>query len=194
MRQSDDEDANIPKIKPLPNIKCPLPNNVDGEWLYEETYNDSYLKRYYNIDVLKLNEKRQIERCKELRDQLVQSLGGEPGKYYAAIALDGDNMGEKIREAKSKEEHAERSRQLIDYAKEARQIVEEEHLGKLTYAGGDDLLALANLEDLLPILKKLRKKFPKFTSASAGVCVAHNKMPLGVVLQHARRMEKEAKK
>ena len=192
LRQSDDEDANIPKIKPLPNIKCPLPNNVDGEWLYEETYNDSYLERYYNIDVSKENV--QIERCKELRKQLVKLLKGEPGKYYAAIALDGDNMGKKIREAKSKKEHAERSRQLIDYSKEARRIVEEKHLGKLTYAGGDDLLALANLEDLLPILKKLREKFPKFTGASAGVCIAHNKMPLTNVLQHARDMEKAAKK
>ena len=153
--------------------------------------NDSYLERYYNIDVS--NQKGQIEHCKKLRKKLVQELG-EPGKYYAAIALDGDDMGEKIREAKSKEEHAERSRLLIDYSKEARRIVEEEHLGKLTYAGGDDLLALANLKDILPILKKLREKFPKFTSASAGVCIAHNKMPLTDVIRHARRMEKKAKK
>ena len=192
LRQSDDEEATIPTIKPLPKIKCPLPNNVDGEWLYEETYNDSYLERYYNIDVS--NGKGQIERCRELRNQLVQSLGGEPGKYYAAIALDGDDMGEKIREAKSQKQHAKRSKRLINYSKKVRRIVEEEHLGKLTYAGGDDLLALANLEDLLSILKKLREKFPRFTGASAGVCIAHNKMPLGDVLQHARRMEKEAKK
>lgn len=46
LRQSNDEEATIPTIKPLPKIKCPLPNNVDGEWLYEETYNDSYLERY----------------------------------------------------------------------------------------------------------------------------------------------------
>ena len=192
LRQSDDEDAKIPNVHPLPKIKCPLPNNVDGEWLYEETYNDSYLERYYNIDVSK--EKNQIENCKNLRGELVQLLRGEPGRYYAAIALDADNMGEVNRRAKDKEEHTENSKQLINYAKKVRRIVEEKHLGKLTYAGGDDLLALANLEDLLPILKKLRKKFPKFTGASAGVCVAHNKMPLGVVLQHARRMEKEAKK
>ena len=192
LRQSDDEDAEIPNVHPLPKIKCPLPNNVDGEWLYEETYNDSYLKRYYNIDVSK--EKNQIENCKNLRGELVQLLRGEPGRYYAAIALDADNMGEVNRRAKDKEEHTENSKQLINYSKKVRRIVEEKHLGKLTYAGGDDLLALANLEDLLPILKKLREKFPKFTGASAGVCVAHNKMPLDVVLQHARRMEKEAKK
>ncbi|MDE0084892.1 MAG: type III-B CRISPR-associated protein Cas10/Cmr2 [Candidatus Poribacteria bacterium] len=185
--------ADIPKISPLPKSSDFLQreNNIDGEWLYEETYNDSYLKRYYNIDVLK--ERYQIEQCKKLRKKLVQELG-EPGKYYAAIALDGDDMGEKNREAKSKEEHAKRSNQLMKYANKARRIVEKEHLGKLTFAGGDDLLALANLNDLLPMLKKLRKRFPKFTTASAGVCIAHNKMPLTEVIRHARRMEKEAKK
>ena len=191
LRQSKDEDANIPTIQPLPKIKYPLPNNVDGEWLYEETLEPAYLEQYYNVDVLKAVD--QIEQCKELHKKLVQLLKGEPGKYYAAIALDADNMGEVNRNAENREKHKEHSKQLIQYTKDARQIVEEEHLGKLTYAGGDDLLALANLEDLLPILKKLRNKFPKFTSVSAGVCIAHNKMPLGDVLQHARRMEKKSK-
>ena len=191
LRQSNDEDANIPTIQPLPKIKCPLPNNVDGEWLYEETLEPTYLERYYNVDVLKAVN--QIEQCRELHKKLVQLLKGEPGKYYAAIALDADNMGEVNRNAENREKHKEHSKQLIQYTKDARQIIEEEHLGKLTYAGGDDLLALANLEDLLPILKKLRNKFPKFTSVSAGVCIAHNKIPLGDVLQHARRMEKKSK-
>ncbi len=192
LKPSSEEGHAIPTVKPLPKIKCPLPNNVDGEWLYEETYNDSYLERYYNINVSK--EKVQIEQCKKMRKRLVQLLKGEPGKYYAAIALDGDDMGEKIREVKSREEHKDISIQIIEYTETARRIVEEEHLGKLTYAGGDDLLALANLKDLLPMLKKLPEEFPSFTNASAGVCIAHHKMPLTDVIRHARRMEKEAKK
>ena len=191
LRQSDDAEAKIPTIQPLPKIKCPLPNNVDGEWLYEETLEPAYLERYYNVDVLKAAD--QIEQCKELRKKLVQLLESEPGKYYAAIALDADNMGEVNRNAENREKHKEHSKQLIQYTKDAREIVEEEHLGKLTYAGGDDLLALANLKDLLPILKKLHKGFPKFTSISAGVCIAHNKMPISDVLGHARRMEKKSK-
>ncbi len=185
--------AGIPIIDPLPKIKCPIPNNVDGEWLYEETYNDSYLERYYDIDASK--QRDQIEQCKKLRKKLVGLVEGEPGKYYAAIALDADNMGEVNRKAKDKKEHEANSTQLIEFTKDARRIVEEEHLGKLTYAGGDDLLALANLRDLLPILKKLHKAFPDdLTTISAGVCIAHNKMPLTNVLEHARRMEKKAKK
>ena len=190
LRALNKNPADIPFIKPLPKIGM-IQRNIDGEWLYEETWTESYLRRYYNIDAKA--EKKQIQTCKQLRQNLVQMLDGEPGRYYAAIALDGDNMGEKIREAKSKEDHEKRSDDLIQYTKAARHIVEQHHLGKLTYAGGDDLLALANLKDLLPMLKKLREKFPNFTTASAGVCIAHNKVPLGDVLQQARRMEKAAK-
>ena len=37
-----------------------------------------------------------------------------------------------------------------------RQIVEEEHVGKLIYAGGDDVLAFVPISELLPVLRKLR--------------------------------------
>ena len=192
LEDSNNKLADIPVIQPLPKIGSVAGlENIDGDWLYEESWTDFYLKRYHNIDAA--TEADRIQRCKRLRQNLVRLLGGEPGRYYAAIALDGDNMGEKIREAQSREAHEEISKELIQYTEAARRIVEREHLGKLTYAGGDDLLALANLRDLLPILKQLRLQFPDFTTASAGVCIAHDKTPLGEVLQQARRMEKIAK-
>jgi len=40
-----------------------------------------------------------------------------------------------------------------------RKIVEEEHLGKLVYAGGDDVLAFVNLRDLFDVIEKLRWAF-----------------------------------
>ena len=189
LKALNNKPADIPIIQPLPKVGM-LQGNIDGEWLYEETWSESYLRLYYSIDAKKT--KKQIQICKKWRQKLVQCLG-EPGRYYAAIAFDGDNMGEKIREAKNKEDHKKRSNDLIQYTKDARRIIEQDHLGKLTYAGGDDILALANLTDLLPMLKGLREKFPDFTTASAGVCIAHNKVPLGDVLQQARRMEKAAK-
>ena len=41
----------------------------------------------------------------------------------------------------------------------AREIVENDHLGKLVYAGGDDVLALVSLEDLPKVMRKLRVFF-----------------------------------
>lgn len=40
-----------------------------------------------------------------------------------------------------------------------REIVEEEHIGKLIYAGGDDVLAFVPLDELLPVLRKLSSLF-----------------------------------
>ncbi|MEN3045272.1 MAG: type III-B CRISPR-associated protein Cas10/Cmr2, partial [Candidatus Hydrothermales bacterium] len=56
--------------------------------------------------------------------------------------------------------HASISTALRNYALEfVRKIVEEEHLGKLIYAGGDDVLAFVNLKDLLDVMHKLRWAF-----------------------------------
>jgi len=56
--------------------------------------------------------------------------------------------------------HSAISTALRNYAIEfVRKIVEEEHLGKLIYAGGDDVLAFVNLKDLFDVMEKLRWAF-----------------------------------
>lgn len=56
--------------------------------------------------------------------------------------------------------HATISHALRNYSIEfVRKIVEEEHLGKLVYAGGDDVLAFVNLRDLFSVMRKLRSSF-----------------------------------
>lgn len=56
--------------------------------------------------------------------------------------------------------HASISHALRNYSIEfVRKIVEEEHLGKLVYAGDDDVLAFVNLKDLFPVMRRLRAAF-----------------------------------
>lgn len=56
--------------------------------------------------------------------------------------------------------HASISTALRNYTLEfVREIVEKEHLGKLVYAGGDDVLAFVNLKDLFDVMQKLRWAF-----------------------------------
>lgn len=198
LKRPDGRLADIPYVNLLPKISPQfLIQNIDGDWLFEESFLDEHLKRYYGIDTSR--QKGQIQKCKHKRNQLIKFLRREPSRYYAVIALDGDNMGKTIAQAASKDKHAKISEELSGYTNRARDVVEGKHLGKLIYAGGDDVLALANLRDLLKILKGLRDEFPtliegKDSTASAGVCIAHCKVPLGETLQWARKMEKAAKK
>ncbi|ROL57228.1 type III-B CRISPR-associated protein Cas10/Cmr2 [Bacteroidetes/Chlorobi group bacterium Naka2016] len=123
--------------------------------------------------------------------------------------------------------HASISTALRNYAIEfVREIVEEQHLGKLVYSGGDDVLAFVNLRDLFEVIRQLRATFSGHTeyrngkievdwtkntgfvekngryfltmgpaaTASCGVVIAHYKMPLKLVLDKIREMEKNAKK
>lgn len=127
--------------------------------------------------------------------------------YYALIMFDADSMGAFLSGDKLKESvdltnfHETLSEQLADYAKKAKQILEEPK-GQVVYAGGDDFLGFINLHYLLEVLKELREKFDEidlteFTDEkltfSAGVVIAHFKMPLLEVLKKAKEMEKAAK-
>ena len=189
-------------VDPVPKLERNQRSwNVDGDWLFEESFSEKNLERYHGINKetwIKQTEK--INQCNSLRQALVEKVGFDPSRYFAAIVLDGDGMGQTISQAKNSEAHAEISGKLNEYTAKVRQIVDKDYLGKLIYAGGDDVLALANLTDLLNVLRELRYGFPNLNSdgdpastASAGVCIAHCKVPLGDVLERARTMERAAK-
>ena len=190
-------------VNPMPKLRDNWEDwNIDGEWLFEEAFSQQSLERNYGISKqTQTEQENSIDQCTKLRRELIDDhIGHEAIGYFAVIALDGDGMGQTISQAMDPKVHTEISRQLNGYTTEVRKIVEQDFLGKLIYAGGDDVLALANLKDLLEILHKLRWNFPNLNSsqepestASAGVCIAHHKMPLGDVLKHARTMEKAAK-
>ncbi len=193
-------------VNPMPKLRENREDwniwNIDGDWLFEEAFSEQSLERSYGIsEQAQKNQKETIDQCIKLRRELIRDhVGHEPIGYFSVIVLDGDGMGQTISQAMDPETHTEISGQLNDYTIEVRKIVEQDFLGKLIYAGGDDVLALANLSDLLEILHRLRWNFPNLNSdqkppstASAGICIAHHKIPLGDVLKHARTMEKAAK-
>ena len=120
--------------------------------------------------------------------------------------------------------HLAISKALRDYSlSTTRQIVEEEHLGKLIYAGGDDVMAFVSLRDLPEVMRALRAFFTgalkgdgnhvdwiggsgfartetgfqltmgMTATASMGVAIAHHMQDLGQTLNAARAEEKRAK-
>jgi len=120
--------------------------------------------------------------------------------------------------------HLAISKALRDFSlSTVRRIVEDEHLGKVIYAGGDDVMAFVSLRDLPEVMRKLRAFFTgalrgdqnevdwiagsgfartesgfhltmgMTATASMGVAIAHHMQDLGQTLNAARAEEKRAK-
>lgn len=71
--------------------------------------------------------------------------------------------------------HLSISKALRDFSlRVVREIVEKDHLGKLVYAGGDDVLAFVSLKDLPEVMKKLRAYF----SGSISIDLDTNKLDI----------------
>jgi len=213
----------------------------DAELLYKDELDKEYFEEN-DIPFKKLEESKKF--LKELNNKLEKLP-----KYYAAIVMDGDDMGKwlsgekapviknicnsiisneidlaDVKRPLSPALHLEISKALKNYSLHfVRRIIEEKYQGKLIYSGGDDVLALVNIEDLLNMINDLRAAFsgnidtqlsanyenenPGFfeegdkiftlmgekASMSAGICIAHYKEPLSRVLRNAREMEKIAK-
>lgn len=94
--------------------------------------------------------------------------------------------------------HQAFSRKLSLFALEhVRRIVEGNHFGKLVYAGGDDVLALLPVEEVLKCGYGLQRAFKEIlspkASMSAGILIVHYKYPLYLALREVREVEKRAK-
>lgn len=141
----------------------------------------------------------------------VESLPGE--KYFAVLALDGDQIGKWIGGEftdLSTEYHHQFSQTLATFALEKVRKIVEAHTGRLIYAGGDDVLAILPADDALLCAKALRKAFQEATititgvdksngriavrpDCSVGMAMAHFKAPLQDVIREAQLAEKRAK-
>jgi len=140
-------------------------------------------------------------------------------KYYAVIMMDGDDMGKWISGANNivSETGSTKADVNIEYQKALSAKLDnfavktvpnivltkdsgKQAAGKLIYAGGDDVLAFAPVNSALGIAKNLRLAFSNDATglnaratASTGIVIAHEKAPLHMVLEYARKMEGRAK-
>jgi CRISPR-associated protein Cmr2 len=142
----------------------------------------------------------------ELRQIYDNKFLSEPSKnYFAIIISDGDSMGDwlglnsKIRREKlEKTFHETFSKALSNYAREIKSLESKEKFGlRIVYAGGDDVLAVADLREFLDFAGKLnpifKEKVGENASVSAGIVIGHQKDNLAYLLNEARKAEKKAK-
>jgi CRISPR-associated protein Cmr2 len=129
---------------------------------------------------------------------------GPPPRYFAILALDGDEIGKWLSGEKrnvSESFYGDMSEKLLAYAKTVQDIIEH-HYGTLVYSGGDDLLALLPVAKALDAAQKLRSDYPQLapgslspqpTTATGGVTILHYKEDLRWGLRRTREIIQQAK-
>lgn len=140
----------------------------------------------------------QLKLAKILQAKLATSF---KTNYYALLMFDGDKMGDLLAKNASLKFHVTFSALLANFAKIARKEVDK--CGQTVYAGGDDFLGFVNIHHLFEVMTTLRTLFnkeindklelDKSLTFSAGIVIAHYKMPLSEVLKTVRKVEKKAK-
>jgi CRISPR-associated protein Cmr2 len=144
---------------------------------------------------------------RKAREQAENMQLGAPPSYYAILALDGDRMGEKLRNA-SRKEQGKISQLLQQFTLEKvpeaiRKYLGSIDLGQPVYAGGDDILALlplimnnrGDIRNVLECAYDINKAYSNLGlgTTSAGLAIVHYKSDLRESLDAARKAEKAAK-
>lgn len=195
----------------------------DGDCYFLETFTSQRLKKDYDIPVTEQQVVRDGQ--KALRDllKITDNLGiTRPTPYYAMIQMDGDRMGNVLKDMSGKEEHREISGGLSEFSREkVPPLVQDQYPGRLVYAGGDDVFALAPLArdyrrdeqgpneilTLLDLVDRLQKEYretvskyvrgteqKEAVSASIGIAIAHHYTSLSYVRRVSKEAEDAAKK
>ena len=157
---------------------------IDGDYLFEDTLITKTISEYMPVIKAEGNELKRLEakRLKLLKPKVAKALKAlkrltavagtsalnisRPQPYIVILSMDGDHMGKTLGKLASKKQHRIFSETLANFAKEdVKRIVEVEHLGRVVYAGGDDVLALLPVRDALQVAENLRSEFEQVVAA-----------------------------
>ena len=202
--QAEGRDVQSRRLQPLhkpaqsglPLLGDPGPEftHYDGDLLFEETYTERKMRRDYVLEF----DRQTLDELRMALGWLLSQAGlGRPPRYYAVLAMDGDEMGKKLNQMDDAMGQRAVSAALVRFAADVQCIVEDESGGRVVYAGGDDVLALLPLDTALKAADDLRQAYARqvgrgFT-LSGGIAIAHHQAPLGGVLAAARQAEHAAK-
>jgi CRISPR-associated protein Cmr2 len=198
---------------------------LDGDCLFPETFHPQRLKKEFGLDDTRAEERARLassgpgalSKLFELTDNLSIL---RPTPYYAMIYMDGDKMGKLISGVQNQEEHQAISKALSTFSRKiVRLLVEHAYSGRLIYAGGDDIFALAPLArdfveptpadeitTVLQLVYQLQLQYQHVVrsavedqkrkdqvAASVGIAIAHHYTSLSYVRRVTNRAEQLAK-
>jgi len=194
----------------------------DGDLLFPASISGKMLLLDYGIYPGENDPERRQRRATEAAGKIastareLRQAAGAAGitttsPYYAVVLMDGDRMG-RLLSGMAEDGHKNLSAALAAFAGgPARTVTESrEYLGRLVYAGGDDVFAFFPLTTALggvvELLRQYRATLRKhltgtplhdkdgpLATASAGIVIAHHLTPLDFVLDQVRKAEKLAK-
>jgi CRISPR-associated protein Cmr2 len=175
----------------------------DGDLFFRETLTPNRLSSDYGKKGLTVNhsalktaknaQKNLFAEVKKANKGISEAIIS-PSPYYAIVMLDGDNMGDHLRNLPDLKSHQKFSSDLYKFSIESKQLAEE-YLAKIIYNSGDDVLAMAPLNTAFAFAHALATTFHEITcgTASAGIAISHHLSPLSHALQTAREAETLAK-
>ena len=195
---------------------------LDGDYLFEDTLITKTIAEYLppidaEEDKLKALEQKRIKELKPKVEQAQKALKAfvkaasaldiaPPHPYLAVLSMDGDKMGRLLSTLFDARQHQTFSEDLAHFARTAvKPIVEDQHLGRVVYAGGDDVLALVAVRDALDVAEDLRRKFPQALekyptqkglppTMSAGIAFVHHTHDLQQAINAANDAQKKIAK
>jgi CRISPR-associated protein Cmr2 len=196
----------------------------DGDCYFPETFTPHHLEKDYGFDKRRATERDILsEQGKQAVQTLIRATSElsitSPTPYYALIQMDGDRMGTLLSGVSGEKEHKAISTALSEFAREkVPDIVEQQYPGRLVYAGGDDVFALAPLArdydykegamllTVLNLVDRLQQEYCEVVktavidqqrkhdvSASTGIAIAHHYTSLSYVRRVAKEAEEHAK-
>ncbi len=209
-RRSQNGETLHPEVFPLLDTICPIGSDrillkfrsLDGDFLYEEGLQSAALQDYAGVKTSpSLQQLEGIRNALKTLYMEAEKLGIQaPSSYLAVLSMDGDEMGEQAKRFQEASKHTDFSSRLAAFAYvEVPDIVESDVLGRLVYAGGDDVLALLPAEHALVAAENLRAKFAeKFQQEklhiSTGIAFVHRTHPLQAAVLAAKNAQERAKK
>jgi CRISPR-associated protein Cmr2 len=160
-----------------------------------------YIEHVERVIKRSLNKDERNDLDEKLDDaEIKQKYGRLPSnkeRYYALLTMDGDNMGNVVNSKTKPSEHQKLAEKLNKFTESIEKLIEEStgSIGRLIYAGGDDIFVALPLEMAIETAKAIRELYMKEvantisredelkTTISAAVVIAHHKEPLREVIR-----------
>ena len=175
----------------------------DGDWFFQMTYDGANIKREHDKEV----DEKLLRAARQSLKALTDAVEMQPSAYLALVAMDGDEVGDWISGKKNSgepvtvESHRKLSQALARIGPAAQPVIEEQLMGRLIYAGGDDLLFLVPIANLVggihavlqAIKRAMGEGYERFRFSAAALAIPHNDSLSGSIREAEILLKNDAK-